>query len=68
MKQQNLYSQLRYSRKQREFVAHVDGVERRVSRAILSGVNGADKSQVYWLWCDFFVCHGGANDVKQYVF
>ena len=24
-------------------MAHVDGVERRVSRAILSGVNGADK-------------------------
>ena len=40
----------------------VDGVKRRVSRAILSGVDGADR--VKWTGCGvtFSVHHGGAID------
>ena len=45
-------------------MAHENGVERRVSGAILSGVDGATKSNVY-TGCavTFSVRHGGANDV-----
>ena len=44
-------------------MAHVDGVERRVSGAILSGVNGADKVKCTGCGVTFSVCRGGANDV-----
>ena len=42
-------------------MARIDGVARRVSRAILSGVDGTDK--VKCTCVTFSVRHGGANDV-----
>ena len=46
-------------------MAHIDGVERRVSVAILSGVDGADK--VKCTSCGVTsLHHGGANAVQQY--
>ena len=44
-------------------VAHVDGVERRVSRAILSGIYGADKVKCTGCGVTLSAHHGGANDV-----
>ena len=44
-------------------MTYVDGVERRVSGAILSGVDGADKVKCTGCGVTFSVRHGGANDV-----
>ena len=41
----------------------VDGIERRVSGAILSGVDGADKVKCTGCGVTFSVRHGEANDV-----
>ena len=44
-------------------MARVDGVERRVSGDILSGVDGTDKVKCTGCGVTFSVRYGGANDV-----